>query len=222
MGKIIVFLVFFGLIFSTCRKDDESFCTDDRTTQILSHQRDFFYFKTGSWWVYEEEKTGEKDSIWVASDTHERFRGHPEIMFSDRRCTEQYQMSFLNKDFNNLDSSVYLQLTIASSFIRGDYVVEEVGEAVGSGYLTRIAYRNDIQDTTRYPNGHYAYLSSVDVKGKTYADILHLYYKPKPAEDKGIIQDWLHEAWYAKNIYLVKFTKSDSTTWNLIKYNIIK
>ncbi|MGZ5280982.1 MAG: hypothetical protein ACXWEY_01780 [Bacteroidia bacterium] len=221
MGKLLVVLIFCGFVFSTCNKDEESFCTDNRTTKILPHQKDFFYFKTGSWWVYEEEKTGEKDSIWIVLDTHERFRGHPEIMFSNRRCTEKFQIIFLNKKYNNLDSGAYIQLDIWSSFIRGEFDVMEGGKLSKGQYNTRISYRNSeyVKDWYSDSNTYFEDITSIQVKGKIFNNILHIDRDPmKPHEG----YDWLQEAWYAKDIYLVKFRKTDSTTWNLIKYNIVK
>lgn len=67
--KIIVsfFLLLFFL--QSCKdKDTQTACEKaPETCQYLSEAKDYFAFKEGSWWVYEEETTHERDSVYVTS-----------------------------------------------------------------------------------------------------------------------------------------------------------
>src|SRR5690606_4941701 len=75
MRKFIVLVLLSAVLFAGCR-DDYGFsdeyklvCTDENTNKINQHALGFFFFKTGSWWVYEEEKSGKLDSVWVFKHT---------------------------------------------------------------------------------------------------------------------------------------------------------
>ncbi len=63
------FTLIVGLVFFTqCRKDKHiPFCEQYPDQCIeMEHIKDHYYFKTGSWWVYEEQNTGAIDSQWVS------------------------------------------------------------------------------------------------------------------------------------------------------------
>jgi hypothetical protein len=66
-----VTISFFLLLFflQACKdKDTQTACEKaPETCQYLSEAKDYFAFKEGSWWVYEEETTHERDSVYVTS-----------------------------------------------------------------------------------------------------------------------------------------------------------
>jgi len=49
---------------TTCSTESGIGCEE---SQNIQH---FFYLKVGSWWVYEEENSGIRDSIYVTEATH--------------------------------------------------------------------------------------------------------------------------------------------------------
>lgn len=51
-------------ISSSCKKK-KKFCESGSTCRSVLEAKDFFLFKEGSWWVYEEETTHERDSQYV-------------------------------------------------------------------------------------------------------------------------------------------------------------
>lgn len=220
MGKLSIFFVLLFLF--SCRSESKVECNDANTIKILPHAMDFFFFKTGSWWVYEEENTKERDSIWVALNEVTTSNGPSakyECQCGFGKCVQTAYLTFYNKEFNEIEGRAYIYSKINSSFREGEYDILEGGMSVNNGYIDRMTYKHNMYVTEKYPNGIYEDLPFIEVKGKKYSDILHLYYDIAKSPN---IQDWMHEAWYAKNIYLVKFRKSDSTTWNLVKYNIVK
>lgn len=52
------------LLFSTCKKDREEDCPCDYE-QGFQQVKDWMYFETGSYWIYEEENSGAIDTITV-------------------------------------------------------------------------------------------------------------------------------------------------------------
>ena len=68
--KPIIYIAFaFALFFNTCKRDGLFFkCKPENTIKIPPHAMDFFYFKTGSWWVYECEQTGYRDSLYAINN----------------------------------------------------------------------------------------------------------------------------------------------------------
>jgi hypothetical protein len=67
--KIIVSFFLLLLFLQSCKdKDTQTACEKaPETCQYLSEAKDYFAFKEGSWWVYEEETTHERDSVYVTS-----------------------------------------------------------------------------------------------------------------------------------------------------------
>jgi len=64
-----VLVGFIVLLFTQCHKDPYSYCDIHPDDCIeMHHIKDHYYFKTGSWWVYEEINTHQRDSQWVADD----------------------------------------------------------------------------------------------------------------------------------------------------------
>ncbi|MFN6086594.1 MAG: hypothetical protein ACK476_16895 [Fluviicola sp.] len=67
--KIIVSFFLLLLFLQSCKdKDTQTACEKaPETCQYLSEAKEYFAFKEGSWWVYEEETTHERDSVYVTS-----------------------------------------------------------------------------------------------------------------------------------------------------------
>ncbi|MGZ5245445.1 MAG: hypothetical protein ACXWD4_16100 [Bacteroidia bacterium] len=215
--KLLVLLLPF-LLFTTCDKKNYFQCTSRNTTPILDHAMDYFFFKTGSWWVYEEESSGERDSVWVGLDgikSDESTAAKRDCNCGGGRCTQEAWVSFYSKKHDG--NSIY-GFRIYSDFEEdGVTDILESGRIYNNASGHRITYRGKEYNKQSPTYGTYEDLESITVKGKTYTDILHHYYT-----QQDNIPDWQHEAWYARNIYLVKFRLWDGTTWNLVKYNIVK
>ena len=69
--KVLVAISFFILLPIACKKEKDnttapSYC-DQHPNQCapISEAKDFFLFKMGSWWVYEEETSKVRDSVYV-------------------------------------------------------------------------------------------------------------------------------------------------------------
>jgi hypothetical protein len=62
-------LIILGGLFTSCKEDPPlPFCAEfpEQCAEIRG-VKDYFYFTEGTWWVYEEETSGERDSVYVTS-----------------------------------------------------------------------------------------------------------------------------------------------------------
>jgi hypothetical protein len=66
MKTVFLLIVTILLVFSCKKEAGTAFCElhPDECVDIRE-VKDYFYFKMGSWWVYEEEHTGKRDSVYV-------------------------------------------------------------------------------------------------------------------------------------------------------------
>jgi hypothetical protein len=50
-----------------CKKDEPTSCqeTENENCEDIQNLKNFFYFKVGSYWVYEEETSGDLDTVYV-------------------------------------------------------------------------------------------------------------------------------------------------------------
>jgi hypothetical protein len=63
----IITLLLCTLILLGCKKDEPSSCqeTGNENCEDIQNVKNFFYFKVGSYWVYEEETSGDLDTVYV-------------------------------------------------------------------------------------------------------------------------------------------------------------
>ncbi len=226
MGKLILVLIFCGFVFGTCRKDNPKVCDNSNTILVNQHAKDFFVFKEGSWWVYEEEKTKEIDSIWVGRSTEEKLVPHGQTQRSCKcgygKCKQEYFVRFMNKYRNNNNNSCLYTYWISTGISEEATGMRSLNCDIIDTFkhfppsIYQLEY-NQLDIPSIYET-YYSTISEVDsliVNGKVYRDILYIKYDH---HYHGIEQ----EAWFARNLHLIKYGFKDSTTWNLIKYNIVK
>ena len=219
--KKILFLSLVALFLLTCKKDDSNLvCSDANTIKPPKDALDYFYFKEGTWWLYQEDSTGLTDSVWVSHSTMNQ-----ENLTASKRacncghgsCTQHAIVTFSNRAHNANTDKPLNGIGIRSSFTLGLSDISEGSDFcfLGSGF--RWWYKNYKAQSPTDQGAILENLDSIVVKGKIFKDIIHHYY---PIQTN--IPDWLHEAWYARNIYLVKYRKYDGTNWSLIDYHIVK
>lgn len=88
------------LTLSTCKKDDPD-CETCQYEQGFQQVKDWMYFKTGSYWIYEEENSGAIDTLtvyedWqgIAQEENDAFLTHTISSFDGFFYFYQYNSSF--------------------------------------------------------------------------------------------------------------------------------
>lgn len=211
-----------AFIFTTCHKEENLKCTEKNTIKVIQHARDFFYFKQGSWWVYEEETTKLRDSIWVEKTAENTYVPEGGIQRTCNcgwgKCEEKLGVRFVNKNHNKTNNDRLFGYGIMSDIVEEGTAIRSSGGHYFSLSDIRLAYDKHGNIVEPLPfDASLERINSMQIEGKTYEDIIRIYYQ----EGKGD-GDWLEEGFFAKNIHLIKYRRSDSTTWNLVKYNIVK
>ena len=211
----LTLLVF--VILSACQTEENLVCTEKNTIPVTLRARQFFSFKTGSWWIYEEENSGKTDSVWVSSfgEYGENFpKGKKECQCGFGKCEQEIFMSFENKKYNGLNDTIkeYYRMHLSANSV--DYESAYLAFSNSSFY-----YYQEFEFNNGKPVSDYYWnvqeLAQLEVKGTMYKDIIYF------IEAEGN-RNFRRERWYAKNTYLIKYKDTDSTTWNLIDYHVIQ
>lgn len=229
MNKAIYILILLSLLNFSCHKEGLFFkCKPENTIKVPQHAMDFFYFKTGTWWVYECEQTGYRDSLYVkinVLDIEESKNKKKDCGCGWGKCFEDGGLKINSKQLDSTRSGAKIGYNFnhydLGSFNKNPkYGTTEISE----GYEDQTnlpGYRMNYEENTYYnPTGNGATLKEIDsitVKGNTFKNIMEYRYI-----GSGGYPDWYQVAWYGKNMHLVKYIKTDSTVWNLIKWNIVQ
>jgi hypothetical protein len=69
----IITLLLYTLILLGCKKDEPASCqeTGNENCEDIQNVKKVFYFKVGSYWVYEEEISGDLDTVYVTESAHD-------------------------------------------------------------------------------------------------------------------------------------------------------
>ncbi len=211
IGSIILTL---GL-FLQCRKDPRiPFCEEFPQDCIdITTVKDHFYFDVGTYWVYQEENSGQIDSQWV-SQAHTE----PNV------CWFNIQVLSSLDDYTRYIETLLLAHAIDSGFVRKDKrsililrAKGKAGDFVGESYLAPFYY------LTGDSVGNFGSKLKIDEILSTYKNLNKTFNNVlKVHEEKNIVehkQPTVH--YYAEHVGLIRKELLDSNqVWNLIRYHI--
>ena len=211
--------VIFFAVLTQCRKDPHiPFCElhPDQCVE-MKHIKDHYYFKTGSWWVYEEQNTGAIDSQWVSSSWLKSNNKEFDIVINSSLDDYDYHRwthlltQAKNEDIIPKRKLAYIERSktkagdfIGTSFIGIFYPV--VGDSVFNGnvyfennqLIIKEIYKNFIQNEINYNNVICYYEYSNETRN----------YQPV-------------KTYYAEGVGLIKKELIDSNqVWVLKKYHV--
>ena len=220
--KKILFLSLLFALLSTCKKSDFNLeCTDANTVKSPKDALDYFYFKEGTWWLYREDSTGLTDSVWVSHSTMNS--ENPTSLkracgCGHGKCVQNILIIFENRLHNSSLGEHLNGISIGPTNFdptQGDVTEGSDYCFLGSGVRMSFLYSHFKSPTDQ--GSILENLDSIKVAGHFFKNIIHQYYP-----NQNNIPDWLHESWYARGIYLIKYKKYDGTNWSLIDYHIVK
>jgi hypothetical protein len=203
-------------------KQEETVCTSANTVLVPQDLKDRFFFKEGTYWIYQNIQTNETDSVWVFNSTNNTSAVDTKI-FGDgyNKCYEVFDIKTKSAKFQ--DAHYYSRLGISLHPIKEMNSNKELfglSEGTPLNNYTAI-YRLEVRGN-KYENQDGAEILMLDsintLTGLIFKDILRLKY---PAGFQT--QDYMDDMHYAKNVGLVKFHRfTDNSNWELIRYNIIQ
>ena len=224
MKNLVGFLMALCVAVS-CKQDKVPFCEENPTECVdIRSVKDFMYFKVGSWWVYEEETTLERDCVYVVEASEDtgtfNFEMKTENTLSD--YTMYYWPVYYGSGNNDCVENGLIHtkcLDIKRSKSKpGDFVAEsdcffyilEKGDFTytdgGAPYYTDNELRVE-EVMISYSNEGFEY-------GLTY----QISEEHTAIENK---QPTVH--FYSRNVGLIrKELLGNSEVWNLVEYNIIQ
>lgn len=186
--------------------------------ETVMEAKDYFAFKEGSWWVYEEETSHQRDSMYVYN--YQNDVNSPDFECDLRSFLTDYEYYYYPVYSNNPSCSYTGISTSKCVFIHREK--GKIGDYVGDGTCFFIQYREDVSiGVSNYPipnNRLYIkdILMTYTLGNLQFAKTIKLY------EDHTLIE---HNSptnhYFSKGVGLVRKELIDSNqVWNLVSYHI--
>ena len=201
------------------KKPTESYCEKNPSEcETVSAAKEFFYFNIGSWWVYEEETTHERDSIYVTEQTSNN--GYVFYMKTKSALTEYDYQYWPVYTYGN-------PLCSMTEAVQGKCVYISItkykpGGFSGQGKCFFVNYKQgmyEVAPTTAFPE------NKIEVES-IFPDYtlgsLNFDQTVKIKEQHTLLEnDQETHHYYARGVGLIRKELTDSNqVWNLVSYHI--
>ena len=220
--SIISVVILINLI--QCRKDPNiPFCEQYPNECIeMKHIKDHYYFKTGSWWVYEEQNTGAIDSQWVSSSWLKSNNKEFDVVINstlddyDRHRWTHLLTTAKKEDIVPKNKRAFIERSkskagdfVATSTIGIFYpVVGDSTNNLGGGGYGSETYFSQLRIKQKYVQ--------FTILGGSYTNVIVIGDDYNAVENS---QPTIH--WYAEGVGLIKKELIDSNqVWILKKYSV--
>lgn len=216
-------VILIALSIASCKDDEPNTPSDPCTTcQSVMEAKDYFYFKMGSWWVYEEETSHERDSMYVTLSENDPssydFETHIKSDLTD--YTYYYWPVYFSGGGNGTCSP---NGTVNKRCV---YVKREKGKFqnnLGNSYVFFVKYSAGdyiyTGDALSCPNNKLtisAIMDSLVLPNYTFSKVIRVDHECSPQEGKQPIT-----LYYKKGVGIIKKELIDSNqVWNLMNYHI--
>jgi hypothetical protein len=215
--------LFFGvlLIIVSCKKDAPGEAVPCTSCQKINEAKDYFAFKVGSWWVYEEETSLERDSVYVTESyiDEDGYDFNVRIYSTLENAYTHYWPTFVSQlDGCSANSLVTKKCLFVnkSKYELGNYMFESqcffvayfVGAFESTGGSLDNCQNNKITVQEIFSN--------FNVMNNTFAKTIKIH------EDCSLAEGCQPtNFYYSKDVGIVKKELIDSTeVWNLVNYHI--
>ncbi len=207
MKNLLFFIsiLFILSFYSSCKKNKAE------TVLIPQEFKDYTVFPEGSWWVYKEIHTGEKDSSYVFFDT--TGIGWDEKRGYNAEGSQQLiirRNDTINKIIGSQDRFTHIYREISSMNTQvTTYVLFNPIDSIGQ--QAPIQGGVIIQDKT----------PTLSVQNQLYQDIIVTSFKGVVSENPVNNMGWhIHTATFARSVGMVRIQYFDGTIWELVDYHI--
>lgn len=220
-NKLIILITLIVVV--SCRKDDEiPYCEEFPNDCVdVREVKDYFYFNYGSWWVYEEENSGKRDSVYVTETSNDP----TSVLFETWLYSsyDEYSYIYFTKGVrpevkNNIAKKSVKSTTVYCAKGKpGDYIGE--GECFLFYPIPNLwSYSYGGVGITNNKVRIDSVFSSYSVLEENYYDVVSVFEEHTIVEES---QPTMH--YYSPNIGLIKKELLDSNQiWNLVDYHIVK
>jgi hypothetical protein len=222
MKKLIalIFLSVCGilLLVVSCKKDPVATSTPCTTCQKVTEAKDYFAFKVGTWWVYEEETSLERDSVYVTQSSISSGYNFDTYIYS---TYQDYYYHFWPLYINTNVCSETVPVSKKCLYV--NRAKQKPGDYVGSDYCFFIKYSVGAYETVTgniyFPNNKIIVeeiLSNYQLGSLSFEKTVKIQELSTLVEG---IQPTNH--YFSKGIGLVRKELIDSNqVWNLVNYHI--
>jgi hypothetical protein len=212
-SRALVILVA-ALLLSSCKKEQTTFYIPDEF-------KAWSCYKTGSYWVYLNDKTGAQDCTWVSKDTNYMQQGYRD----DDQDPVEYYEKFESTVSGDLYSSYYTMASgngSATVPLLPDYLesISYSMTTIQTPSFSRRIYRN-----TMYNYGVANVYPEETVNGNQFSnvyDIRHEWFSGRTGSYGDSLIAGIH---LVKNVGIVKLRKYNEgadTTWSLLRWKVIQ
>ncbi len=195
-------------------KSEPISCTNN-TMLLPQMAKDYFLFKDGSYWVYQNIISKQIDSVYIVE--FKNWTGDNNIFKNGNKltkCYECYEYRVFSSNTVNHRIGLFPLLPDNSiDFKNQIFNINEINSITGQLY-PRIEFEgNSLLDTNYVLNGSVQIIDFLTIDTFEFSNVIYL-----KNPNGGI--NWTINSYYAPNIGLIKFTTNDNQTYELIKYHI--
>ncbi len=216
MKKIYILSVVLLLLATShysCKPNDPAPPKEPETFLVWQEGWDYCFFKTGTWWVYQDSLSGAYDTMRVYEDD----KGLDSVKDNNGRLENIYEW-FVVKMSSSYSGYNYYHRNHMSFYNQvrriktkpGDYVGENIYYIYPSTIGKKLGYYNDISEV-KEKNDSASHLS------KTFKNVIKISHTNDETEGKKPTLYYI-----AKNIGYYRKEVGTTEVWKLIDYNIIK
>ena len=208
-----------GMGVSCKDKNKKSFCEENPgQCQSVITAQEYFLFKIGSWWVYEEEMTHERDSMYV----YESVNDSNSYYFSSRIHSELQDYNYHYWPIYVSSNSCSMSSPVQSKCLLIKRSKAKPGEFIDEGYCFYVNFGINTSlgsFNTYYPNNYIsveAIMENYSLGNFQFGKTIKIHELNTFMEGK---QPTNH--YYSKGIGLIRKELLDSNeVWNLVNYHI--
>ncbi len=185
---------------------------NDKYYYLNQESKDWALYKHGSWWVYKDSATIEKDSLSVT----QYLEGFT-IDYSDKKNLHFQYINYSVTNNKNNNWNVTLSSSTYYSFLSKNFVYNN------KTYTTSLTYFDPIPRNTDWSTVNV--LPQFEVNGVVFNDVMHIRAGYSEKNDVFYVKVFYHDYWLAKGkgfIKMVERTPTDTTVWLLEKYSIVQ
>ncbi len=217
MKTILYLTVLIYLLLSNCTNRKQRIaCRKGNRIEIAQKVKDYFYFKPGTYWVYQNQTTLATDSHWVCNS----YIGTESLEKSgcncyQKQCYENMSVEILNNKYNECHNKVYLVYYINLDLNRvQNYTKDNYWFGLQTG-------RKTVGVSFFYPDDKWVNIGLKDTNNYKIDNINYtecIIERTRPS----IVFDHSYEIVMNRGIGIISYLDTANVRWNLLRHNIIK